>query len=213
MVRRLDIRLVVLPQGLGRVDLHAIQVSERRHGPDLAIGETSLKGLLGGELCALATGQFPQILEHDAACGGQDRHGQLAVQIHDDHLRHDAARDVGRGGHFLRRVGRRVHDADVFDALGVEELLEFAHRHDGLLSVLGRLWSWGFPSTLPSHGVFSSAGASPSERATRGPVRFAPGVVSRLGGRHAAAAGAETCPLVAPLPRLVGLEWVNDARC
>ena len=55
--------LLLFGKLFGHIDRHAVQVAERRHGSDLALGEKARKILLVGKIDPLRTGHLAQPLE------------------------------------------------------------------------------------------------------------------------------------------------------
>ena len=56
-------------------------MTERRHGPSLAIGEAFLEFFFRGKFNLVRAGDFAQILQNDLAVGRQDSHGHLAIEF------------------------------------------------------------------------------------------------------------------------------------
>lgn len=117
-------------QAFGDEDFHPVEITEGRHGADLAIRETGFEFIFFDEAHVIAPGDIAEVLEDDFAIGGQDGHGEFAIEFDDDNFGHHATGDMSGGGDFLGGVGLRVADALIFDPLGIEKLFQFLHWHN-----------------------------------------------------------------------------------
>ena len=70
-------------------------------------------------------------MEIDVVARGQDGHGEFALDVDDDGFGDLLVRNMGGDGDLVGGEAGRVGDGDVFDPVGIEEVLQFFGNHGG----------------------------------------------------------------------------------
>ena len=123
--------LFVLGQALADEGFHAVEVAEGRHGADFAVGEADHEFVFGGQVHVAGAEGVHEAVEIDVVARGQDGHGEFALDVDDDGFGHFLVRNVGGERDLVGGEAGRVGDGDVFDPVGIEEVLQFFGNHGG----------------------------------------------------------------------------------
>src|SRR5512145_2164551 len=78
---------IIFRQMLIRVDIHSVEVAERRHGANLAIREHAPELPFADEFNLPVAHVLPEMVEIDGVVGRQHRHGHVSVNIDDNGFR------------------------------------------------------------------------------------------------------------------------------